>query len=147
LRDLPFVEPQALWRDVAAERLKAEGCIVAGEGAPRLPGTLCIVCDGWDSQLQVMALDLASVMVSAGSACSSGKVTPSHVLAAMQMAGIASTGRASSQLVTALKASGLTGSFGLRASGGWATVEEDWTLFADAWVHAHARYSNRRKVA
>jgi cysteine desulfurase len=147
LRDLPFVDHQASWRDVAAERLKAEGCIVAGEGAPRLPGILCIVCDGWDSQLQVMALDLASVMVSAGSACSSGKVTPSHVLAAMQMAGMTATARTSSQLLTAMKAAGLTGGFGLRASGGWATLEDDWVKFADAWTFAHARHSNRRKVA
>jgi cysteine desulfurase len=116
---------QAAWRDAAAERLKDAGCIVAGEGAPRLPGTLCIVSDGWESQLQVMALDLAGVMVSAGSACSSGKVTPSHVLAAMQRAG-------------------MSASFGLRASGGWATTPEDWERFADAWLTAHARHAARR---
>jgi cysteine desulfurase len=127
LRDLPFVAEQAAWRDAAAEQLKAQGGVVAGESAPRLAGTLCAVCDGWESQLQVMALDLAGVMVSAGAACSSGKVTPSHVLAAMHMGGLAG--------------------YGLRASGGWATVEDDWTAFADAWTLAHSRRSNRRKVA
>ena len=147
LRDLPLVEDQALWRDVAAERLKAEGAIVAGEAAPRLPGTLCLVTDGWDSQMQVMALDLSGVMVSAGSACSSGKVAASQVLAAMQMAGLDITDRGAGRMLTAVKAAGLSGSYGLRASGGWATAEDDWAQFADAWTAVHARHLQRRKVA
>lgn len=49
----------------------------------RLPNTLCIGMPGVPAETQVMALDLAGVAVSAGSACSSGKVTPSHVLTAM----------------------------------------------------------------
>jgi cysteine desulfurase len=147
LRDLPFAEAQASWRDAAAERLKDAGCIVAGEAAPRLPGTLCIVAEGWESQLQVMALDLAGVMVSAGSACSSGKVTPSHVLAAMKLAGLTENFARLVHVATAIDASGLLANYGLRASGGWATTEDDWTQFADAWLNAHARHSNRRKVA
>jgi cysteine desulfurase len=55
---------------------------VYGTG-PRLPNTLCIGMPGVPAETQVMALDLAGVAVSAGSACSSGKVTPSHVLLAM----------------------------------------------------------------
>ena len=147
LRDLPHVGEQALWRDVAAECLKEAGCIIAGEAAPRLPGTLCIVCEGWESQLQVMAMDLAGVMVSAGSACSSGKVTPSHVLAAMKLAGLTESFAKPSQVATAVNASGLSANYGLRASGGWATTEDDWTAFADAWLNAHARHAHRRKVA
>jgi cysteine desulfurase len=50
-------------------------------------------------------------------------------------------------LETAIDASGLLANYGLRASGGWATTEDDWTQFADAWLNAHARHSNRRKVA
>jgi cysteine desulfurase len=147
LRDLPFADAQAQWRDIAGDRLKAEGGIVAGEAAPRLPGTLCIVCEGWESQLQVMALDLAGVMVSAGSACSSGKVTPSHVLAAMKLVGLKDNYRTAVQAATAVNASGLLANYGLRASGGWATTEDDWTQFADAWQNAHARHAHRRKVA
>jgi cysteine desulfurase len=147
MRDLPLADDQAQWRDAAAERLKAEGCIVAGEAAPRLPGTLCIVAEGWESQLQVMALDLAGIMVSAGSACSSGKVTPSHVLAAMKLAGLTENFAKPAQMATAIEASGLLANYGLRASGGWATIEDDWAQFADAWFIAHARHSNRRKVA
>ncbi len=147
-RELEAAYEQSAWRDAAADRLKDAGCIVAGEGAPRLPGTLCIVCDGWESQLQVMVLDLDGVMVSAGSACSSGKVTPSHVLAAMNAAGMAGAFSKLGRLATAINASGLLGSFGLRASGGWATSEDDWTRFADVWLNAHARHSARRmKVA
>ena len=116
------VYPDALtaWRDATAERLKAAGAVVAGEGAPRLPGTLCIATAGFPSALQVMALDLAGVEVSAGAACSSGKVKPSGVLAAMGYDADLASGA-------------------LRASGGWNTTEDDWARFADAWLAALAR--------
>jgi len=67
----------------AAGRLTAAGAVVMGAGAPRLPNTLCIATPRFPADLQVMNLDLAGVMVSAGSACSSGKVKASPVLAAM----------------------------------------------------------------
>jgi cysteine desulfurase len=71
-------QARAAWRDDAvAGRLKASGSVVMGEAAPRLPNTLCIAAPGFTSDLQVMGLDLAQVMVSAGSACSSGKVKAS----------------------------------------------------------------------
>ncbi|WP_296598290.1 cysteine desulfurase family protein [Phenylobacterium sp.] len=113
------------WRDTAAERMKAAGAVVLGEGEPRLPNTLCIAALGWDADRQLMALDLAGVMVSAGSACSSGKVKASHVLTAMGQGEIAPAA--------------------IRVSGGWDTTEEDWTRFADAWLEAHARHEARRK--
>ena len=56
---------------------------VFGAGVPRLPNTTCISMPGVKAETQVMALDLASVCVSAGAACSSGKVTRSPVLLAM----------------------------------------------------------------
>lgn len=71
------------------DHLQAEMCALApaakvyGAGAPRLPNTLSVGLPGVDQQRQVMALDLAGVAVSAGSACSSGKVAPSAVLMAM----------------------------------------------------------------
>ena len=61
----------------------ATGAIVAGEGAPRLPNTVTLVLPGVPAETQVIALDLAGMQVSAGSACSSGKVARSHVLSAM----------------------------------------------------------------
>ena len=56
---------------------------VVGAGAERLPNTSCIALPGISAETQVMALDLAGFAVSAGSACSSGKVSASHVLRAM----------------------------------------------------------------
>lgn len=56
---------------------------IIGKDAPRLPNTTCVRMPGVAAETQVMALDLAGIAVSAGSACSSGKVTPSHVLSAM----------------------------------------------------------------
>ncbi len=57
--------------------------IVFGERAPRLDNTSNFAVPGLSAETSVMALDLDGVMVSSGSACSSGKVAPSHVLAAM----------------------------------------------------------------
>src|SRR3712207_1007479 len=51
--------------------------------SPRLPNTSCLLLPGVPAESQVIALDLAGVRVSAGAACSSGKVARSHVLAAM----------------------------------------------------------------
>jgi len=116
---------QAAWRDAAAERLKAAGAVVMGEAAPRLPTTLNVAAPGWASDLQVMALDLAGIMVSAGSACSSGKVKASHVLLAMDQGDLAGCA--------------------IRVSGGWNTTEADWNRFADVWLDAHARHAARRK--
>jgi cysteine desulfurase len=54
-----------------------------GQGAPRVANTSCIEMPGVPAETQVMAFDLAGIAVSAGSACSSGKVAASHVLSAM----------------------------------------------------------------
>lgn len=79
---------------------------VFGEGAPRLPNTVAFAIPGVTSEVALMALDLAGVAVSSGSACSSGKVAGSHVLAAMG--------------VEPERAKGL-----LRVSLGWPTTDEE----------------------
>ena len=56
---------------------------IYGKESPRLTNTSCIGLPGIKNEVQVMALDLAGVAVSSGSACSSGKIKPSHVLVAM----------------------------------------------------------------
>jgi cysteine desulfurase len=61
----------------------ANNTISVGKALPRLPNTLCLIAPGWKGETQVMAMDLAGFAVSAGSACSSGKVRPSRVLTAM----------------------------------------------------------------
>ena len=123
MRDLESAGRQAAWRDAAAQVIKAHGAIVAGEGASRVSNTLSIAAPGFASELQVMTLDLAGVMVSAGSACSSGKVKASPVLAAMGYGDLAGCA--------------------VRVSGGWDTTEADWRRFADAWIEAYVRHSAR----
>ena len=126
--DLAAAAAQAAWRDAAAERLRREGGVrIAGEGAARLPNTLCFAAADYPSSLQVMSLDLDGVMVSAGSACSSGKVRPSAVLTAMGFGSLAEGA--------------------LRASGGWASTEDDWRRFAGAWLQVHARRASRASAA
>ena len=67
---------------VETELLKIDGSHLNGT-APRLPGTLNIAFDGIDGQSLLMELDIRHIAASAGSACDSGSMTPSHVLKAM----------------------------------------------------------------
>ncbi len=76
-------------RDVIEDAARAAGAIVCGARAPRLPNTTCLALPGVRADAQVMALDLDGIAVSAGAACSSGKVAPSHVLAAMGLGALA----------------------------------------------------------
>jgi len=75
----------AVLRDMLEQLVLAEipGALIIGAGVDRLPNTSCIALPGISAETQVMALDLAGFAISAGSACSSGKVKASHVLAAM----------------------------------------------------------------
>lgn len=63
------------------ERIPETG--INGAGAPRTPNTTNIYFDGIDGEALVIALDLRGFAVSTGSACSSGAITPSHVLVAL----------------------------------------------------------------
>ena len=75
-------------RDAAEAAAVAEGAVVLG-GPDRLPNTACLAYPGIPAESQVIALDLAGVEVSAGAACSSGKVGRSHVLEAMGLGALA----------------------------------------------------------
>jgi len=112
----------AALRDTAQARLLsiAPETRVFGAEAKRLPNTLCIAMPGVPAATQVMALDLAGVMVSAGAACSSGKVRPSRVLAAMG----ASPEEAGSAI---------------RISLGWSTAAEEIDSLAEAWGALYRR--------
>jgi len=98
----------ALLRDLAEDgiRARAPDAVVFGAGAPRLPNTLSFAVPGLDAPAALIALDLAGVAVSSGSACSSGKVARSATLAAMGVPSALAGGA-------------------LRVSLGWNTVEED----------------------
>ncbi|HET7551826.1 MAG TPA: cysteine desulfurase family protein [Gemmatimonadaceae bacterium] len=67
----------------AALRERIPDAIVNGQGAPRAPHILNISVPGTDSESLLLALDLAGVACSSGSACQSGSVDPSHVLTAI----------------------------------------------------------------
>jgi cysteine desulfurase len=73
----------AVLRDRLETKLVEFGVSVLGAEAPRLPNTSCVSIAGKSSETLVMALDLAGYAISAGSACSSGRVRPSPVALAM----------------------------------------------------------------
>ncbi|SDC98567.1 cysteine desulfurase family protein [Belnapia rosea] len=95
--------------------------IIAGAGAPRLPNTSCIILPGVPAETQVIALDLAGVRVSAGAACSSGKVARSPVLAAMGLGPLAGCG--------------------IRVSLPWNAPEDAAERFLEAWSAMRRRLS------
>ncbi len=99
----------------AAARQAAPAAVIAGALAPRLSNTSCVALPGRAAETQVIALDLAGIAVSAGAACSSGKMTRSHVLAAMGL----------DDCVAAAA---------IRISLGWTTVADDIDRLAAAWV-------------
>jgi cysteine desulfurase len=103
----------AALRDAVEAAAVAEGAVVVGAAAPRLPNTTCLALPGVRAETQVIALDLESVQVSAGAACSSGKVARSHVLAAMGLDALA--GEA------------------IRVSLPWSATEADVAAFAAAY--------------
>jgi cysteine desulfurase len=74
---------QTRLRDAIEAGARDYGAVVIGAAAPRLPNTTCLALPGLTAETQVIALDLERISVSAGSACSSGKVARSHVLMAM----------------------------------------------------------------
>ncbi|GAA0637712.1 cysteine desulfurase family protein [Brevundimonas lenta] len=122
-RDLADAMAHVTWRDAAEAKIKAAGATIIGGAVERLPNTLFMAVEGWDSPQQLITLDLVGVMVSAGSACSSGKTKPSKAISAMGHDHLA------------------TG--GVRVSGGWGTTEDEWIRFADAWVAAWQKHSAR----
>ena len=93
--------------------------IIIGESVERLPNTSCIFMPNLSSEAQVIALDLEGFAVSAGSACSSGKVKESHVLKAMG-------------LDWASKNS-------IRISSGWQNSENDLEKLAQAYIELYKR--------
>ena len=95
--------------------------------APRLANTCCFAAPGLAAEIQVMALDLAGVAVSAGSACSSGKVAPSHVLAAM--------------------GAGAAAADAIRVSLGWTSAAADIEHFLEAWGALYSRGAAAHKDA
>lgn len=82
-------EQIAAWRDEIQAFCCARGSLAIGATAPRLPNTLCLALPGVRAETQLIVLDMAGICVSAGAACSSGKVAASHVLLAMGLENLA----------------------------------------------------------
>jgi cysteine desulfurase len=101
---------------------------IFSESAPRLPNTLCFALPGVDAATLMIALDLAGVAVSTGSACSSGKVAPSQVLAAMGVDPKLARGA-------------------IRLSLGWSSTEADVERIAEAFRTVMARMWAARQGA
>jgi len=89
--ELAVAEREHEWTTLAALRDRLEAAlleripdaVIHGRGAPRAPHILNISVPGTDSESLLMALDLRGIACSAGSACQSGSISPSHVLAAI----------------------------------------------------------------
>ncbi|AXI42431.1 cysteine desulfurase family protein [Sulfitobacter sp. SK011] len=116
----------AVLRDLLEEALEAstKATIFVGKDADRLPNTSCILTPGWKGETQVMQMDLSGFAISAGSACSSGKVRASAVLRAM---GYDETEAASA----------------IRVSLGLDTKRDDVLRFADTWTAKLKKHEQR----
>ncbi len=112
-------------RNILEKALEAGGreIIFVGKGGQRLPNTTCLIAPGWKGETQVMRMDLSGFAISAGSACSSGKVRPSRVLSAMGYDAVVGAA--------------------IRISLGSQTTRDDVERFADAWLAAWSRHRAR----
>ena len=79
----------AALRDAVEAAARKAGALVCGAEAPRIANTACLAWPGHGAEAQVIALDLAGYAVSAGAACSAGKVATSPVLTAMGLGPLA----------------------------------------------------------
>jgi cysteine desulfurase len=118
-------EPIAVLRDNLEDALAsaASATIFVGKDAPRLPNTACVAVPGWKGETQVMQMDLAGFAISAGSACSSGKVRASRVLAAMGFGDAAGCA--------------------IRVSLGPGATRDEILAFAEAWQRQYRRYRSK----
>ncbi len=130
MRDLA----NGVWEEVAQVRNILDSAlsslnfetISVGNGAVRLPNTLCVIAPGWKGETQVMAMDLAGFAISAGSACSSGKVKASRTLRAMGF-DEARAGQA------------------IRLSIGPGVTRDEVLRFAEVWGREYARIRSRKR--
>jgi cysteine desulfurase len=119
-------EQVAQIRNILEQALSAHEfeTISVGNTVTRLPNTLCLIAPHWKGETQVMAMDLAGFAISAGSACSSGKLRASPVLRAMGY-----DGDLSAQAI--------------RISIGPDVARDDVLRFADVWAKDYHRMLRR----
>ncbi|WP_425411138.1 cysteine desulfurase family protein [Hyphococcus sp.] len=117
----------AALRDRMQDAAISAGAKIWGGDQERLPGTLCLSAPGFSGETQLMTMDLAGIAISAGSACSSGKTKPSHVL-------------------TAMGASGDDATSAIRVSLGWNSTTKDADAFIREWPKAYDRIKARSQL-
>jgi cysteine desulfurase len=113
-RDSDAIRIEALRNRLEAGLRQTRGVLVFCENEPRLPNTTLFSAPGLKAETAVIGFDLEGIAVSSGSACSSGKVQPSHVLAAMGYGPELARGA-------------------VRLSLGWSTTEADIDRALEAW--------------
>ena len=113
--DLENMQNLRIWLDDMEKQMQAAGGIIFGEGTPRLPNTSCVAIPNVGNEIQLIDFDLNGYAVSAGSACSSGRIEKSHVLLAMGV---------SPELA----------SCAIRVSCGWNTTEDEIKKFTQNWL-------------
>ncbi|MFZ3354641.1 MAG: cysteine desulfurase family protein [Xanthobacteraceae bacterium] len=120
----------AALRDHLESGLKAisPSAVIFGETAERLPNSTLFAVEGMKAETAVIAFDLEGIAVSSGAACSSGKVQPSHVLAAMGVSPVLLRGA-------------------VRVSLGWSTDEADVARFLAAWRKLAGALSKGHSIA
>lgn len=118
-QDLARQEAWRSWRDGFEAEVEVAGGLIMGKKAPRVATLSCVAMPGVPAETQLMAFDLAGVAVSAGSACSSGKVKASPVLTAMGLGDVAGSA--------------------LRFSFGWNSRQEELAKAATIWRDVAAR--------
>ncbi|KIC42777.1 aminotransferase [Ruegeria sp. ANG-R] len=113
-------------RNILENALEAgsKATIFVGKDQERLPNTLCFATPGWKGETQVMQMDLSGFAISAGSACSSGKVRASAVLTAMGF-------------------DEQTAASAIRVSLGPETMEDDVLRFAETWLEKEKKHHAR----
>jgi cysteine desulfurase len=107
-------------------RARTPAVTIFGSEAERLPNTTLFGMPGMKAETAVIAFDLEGIAVSSGAACSSGKVQPSHVLAAMGVLPPLARGA-------------------VRVSLGWSTTAADIEMFLGAWIKLASALSNGSK--
>lgn len=126
--DLNHMQRLRGWLDEMEAQMQEAGGVIFGKDAPRLPNTVCVAMTRVGNEVQLIDFDLNGYAVSAGSACSSGRIEKSHVLLAMGV---------STELA----------SCAIRISVGWNTTQDEIKKFTQAWLELSNRLTQSNKAS
>ncbi|MEI7669108.1 MAG: cysteine desulfurase family protein [Pseudomonadota bacterium] len=114
LIDLSQMNNLRIWLNKMEEEITLLGGKIIGKNSPRIPNTSCIFMPNVSSETQIISFDLEGISISAGSACSSGRIEASHVLKAMNLPDTEINNT-------------------IRLSAGWNTSEDEINKFSKIW--------------